>query len=278
MADVNPQTFIKSLQSHPSPQPNVEANQPGDVLKSTGETRHAAIRMDRTPQTGRHPHPSQATTPASDNQSPEIASNTRISCPQYCRMDAKAADTPCPFLPHISAHFLYQTPTPLRPQPKNQHRVPVSPIRQARRRHSTRFDTFVRFPTQPPDLAGQHHVPVSRTTLIPIELPGDCNPPCRPAPSLPASTATAPAVRSISAMTAAPDRRPDAAICHERRHRDQPYPPKFRTEKTISQLVSFRFLTNGHFPREIGSHVVFDTSIAAPDQASGPRSRLRWIA
>ena len=53
-------------------------------------------------------------------------------------------------------------------------------------------------------------------------------------------------------MTAAPDRRPDSAICHERRHRDQPYPPKFRTEKTISQLVSFRFLTNGHFPREIG--------------------------
>ena len=37
MVDVNPQTFIKSLQSHPSPQPNVEANQPGDVLKSTGE-------------------------------------------------------------------------------------------------------------------------------------------------------------------------------------------------------------------------------------------------
>ena len=33
-------------------------------------------------------------------------------------MGAKAADTPCPFLPHISAHFLYQTPHPAASSPQ----------------------------------------------------------------------------------------------------------------------------------------------------------------
>ena len=34
-------------------------------------------------------------------------------------------DTPCPHFNRISARFLYQTPAPTAPMPKNQHQVPV---------------------------------------------------------------------------------------------------------------------------------------------------------
>ncbi len=66
------------------------------------------------------------------------------------------------------------------------------------------------------------------------------------------------------------------------RSRHLPRPPTPRSAiptenpncpKTLSQLVLHRFLTVGHFPIEIASHVAFDTPIADSDQASDPRPR-----